>query len=54
MSHSLDGDFAGTFPFAPGYVQSDSVRLHSISRKRWPFSVTTASCVTPLPSLVWR
>ena len=30
MSHRLDGDFDGTFPYAAGFVQSDSVRLHYV------------------------
>ena len=30
MSHSLDGDFEGTFPFAAEFVRSDSARLHYV------------------------
>jgi cis-3-alkyl-4-acyloxetan-2-one decarboxylase len=30
MTFPLDGDFEGTFPFAPHFVQSDSLRLHYV------------------------
>jgi pimeloyl-ACP methyl ester carboxylesterase len=30
MTASLDGDFGGTFPFAPRFIESDSLRLHYV------------------------
>ena len=30
MSDTLDGDFGGTFPFEPRYMDADGVRLHYV------------------------
>jgi haloalkane dehalogenase len=54
MGHSLDGDFAGTFPFAPGFVQSDGVRLHYVDEgpKRGPTVLLVHG--NPTWSYLWR
>jgi len=54
MSHSLDGDFAGTFPFAAGYVQSDSVRLHYVDEGPKDGPVVLLVHGNPTWSYLWR
>jgi pimeloyl-ACP methyl ester carboxylesterase len=54
MGHSLDGDFAGTFPFVPAYVQSNGVSLHYVDEG--PKDGPTVLLVhgNPTWSYLWR
>jgi cis-3-alkyl-4-acyloxetan-2-one decarboxylase len=54
MSHSLDGDFAGTFPFAPSFVQSDSVKLHYVDEGPKDGSTVLFVHGNPTWSYLWR
>jgi cis-3-alkyl-4-acyloxetan-2-one decarboxylase len=54
MGHSLDGDFGGTFPFAPGYIQSDSVRLHYVDEGPKDGQAVLLVHGNPTWSYLWR
>jgi len=54
MGYSLDGDFAGTFPFVPAYVQSNGMSLHYVDEG--PKDGPTVLLVhgNPTWSYLWR